>query len=218
MLGWPDNRDEVTAILDRVIQQATAVDGVTGEKGIAGYSTIAPRTIADLLGRYERMEPGFLAAALQRQPQLRDLYRFHLDTWCLGQYYPCTGDTGAFAQKVPHYPAVTFSQAAGIGPSAFTFLGATAAATGDKDFVRVLYAANGGKVDGLPYDLFAEDPAEFQQRVAKVIAEEGAAIRLGSVNKSQWCLAILRAGAGLGTRGRLGSTTTPAAATATPTR
>lgn len=196
VLGWPDNRAEVTAILDRIIQQATAVDGVSGEKGIAGYSTIAPRTIADLLGRYERMEPGFLAATLQRLPQLRELYRFHLDTWCLGQYYPCTGDTGAFAQKVPHYPAVTFSQAAGIEPSAFTFLWHLSAATGDKDFVRVLYAANGGKVDGLPYDLFADDPAAFQQRVAKVIAEEGTAIQVGSVNKSRWCLAILRTAAG----------------------
>ncbi|MCU0872051.1 MAG: heparinase II/III-family protein [Pirellulaceae bacterium] len=196
VLGWPDNREEVTASLDRVIRQATAVDGLSGEKGIAGYATIAPRTIADLLGRYERMEPGFLAGALRRQPRLRELYRFHLDTWCLGQYYPCTGDTGAFAQKVPHYPAVTFSQAAGIGPSGFTFLEQLAAATGDKDFVRVLCAANGDKVDGLPYDLFADDPAEFQQRVADVIADEGSATRVGSVNKSQWCLAILRAGEG----------------------
>ena len=186
----------MTAILDGVIQRATAVDGLSGEKGIAGYSAIAPRTIADLLGRYERMEPGFLAAALRRHPQLQALYRFHLDTWCLGEYYPCIGDSGAFAQKVPHYPALTFSQAAGVGPSAFTFLDDLAAATGDQDFVRVLYAANGGKLEGLPYDLFAEDPAKYQQRVAKVIAEEGTTIPLGSVNKSHWCLAILRAGAG----------------------
>ncbi|MCX7425400.1 MAG: heparinase II/III family protein [Planctomycetia bacterium] len=196
VLDWPNNRDEVTAILDGVIQRATAVDGVSGEKGMAGYSTIAPRTVAELLGRYERMEPGFLAAAIRRQPKLHALYRFHLDTWCLGQYYPCIGDTTSFAQKVPHYPALTLSQAAGLDPSGFTFLWNLSLATGDKDFVRVLYAANGGKVDGLPYDLFADDPAEFQQRVAKMIAEEGTAIQQGSVNKSQWCLAILRAGEG----------------------
>jgi len=196
VLGWPDHREDVTAILDRLIRQSTAVDGVSGEKGIAGYATIAPRTIADLLGRYERTEPGFLAKTLQRHPQLRELYRFHLDTWCLGQYYPCTGDTGAFAQKVTHYPALTFSQAPGVGPSAFTFLWNLSEATGDKDFVRLLYAANGSRVDGLPYDLFGEDPAEFQQRVARVIAEEGTAIARGSVNKSQWCLAILRSGLG----------------------
>jgi hypothetical protein len=196
VLAWPGNRAEVTAILDRIIQRATAVDGLSGEKGIAGYSAIAPRILADLLGRYERMEPGFLAAALKRQPPLRDLYRFHVDTWCLGQYYPCTGDTGAFAQKVVEYPAVAFSRAADTGPSAFTFLGDLSAATGDKDFVRLLHQANGGGVDGLPYDLFAEDPAAFQQRVARVVAEEGAAIRVGSVNKPRWCLAILRSGQG----------------------
>jgi hypothetical protein len=83
-----------------------------------------------------------------------------------------------------------------VGPSAFTFLGNLSAATGDKDFVRVLYAANGGKVDGLPYDLFADDPAAFQQRVAKVVAEEGTAMQIGSINKPSWCLGILRSGAG----------------------
>ena len=217
VLDWPGNRDEVTAILDGVIQRATAVDGVSGEKGMAGYSTIAPRTVAELLGRYERMEPGFLAAAIRRQPRLHDMYRFHLDTWCLGQYYPCIGDTTSFAQKVPYYPALTLSQAAGLDPSGFTFLWNLSLATGDKDFVRVLYAANGGKVDGLPYDLFADDPAEFQQRVAKVIAEE----RSGD---SSWEASTSRSGAWRSCgparapkRGPLGSTTTPAAPTATPT-
>ena len=62
--------------------------------------------------------------------------------------------------------------------------------------LRLANAANGGKVDGLPYDLLGDDPAEFQKRVAKVIAEKGTGIRLGSVNKSRWCLAILRSGAG----------------------
>jgi oligo-alginate lyase len=167
VLGWPDNRAEVTAILDRVMERSTAVDGLSGEKGIAGYSTIAPRTIADLLGRYERMEPGFIEAALQRQPRLRELYRFHLDTWCFGEYYPCIGDSGAFAQKVPYYPAVAFSRAPDVGPSGFTFLDRLAAATGDNDFIRLLYTANDHQVDGLPYDLFAEDPGAFQQRVSR---------------------------------------------------
>lgn len=200
VLGWPDNRAEVTTILDRVMERSTAVDGLSGEKGIAGYSTIAPRTIADLLGRYERMEPGFIEAALQRQPRLRELYRFHLDTWCLGEYYPCIGDSGAFAQKVPYYPAVTFSRFPDVGPSGFTFLDRLAAATGDNDFIRLLYAANDNQVAGLPYDLFAEDPAELQRRVKQVITDEGAAIQPGSVNKTQWCLAILRSGQGADAR------------------
>lgn len=32
VLGWPDNRDEIMDALDDMLQRATAVDGVTGEK------------------------------------------------------------------------------------------------------------------------------------------------------------------------------------------
>jgi hypothetical protein len=196
VLDWPDNRPEINALLDGIIQKATAVDGLSGEKGLFGYSAIAPRTIADLLGRYERMDPGFLAAALKRNPRLHAMYRFHLDTWCLGEYYPCIGDTGSFASKVPHYAGLGLARQPGIGPSAFTFLWDLAGATGDQDFIRLLYAANGHTVPGLPYDLFVENPTAFQQQVERVIAREKADIRLGSINKTQWCLAILRAGTG----------------------
>ncbi|MHB0959364.1 MAG: heparinase II/III domain-containing protein [Pirellulaceae bacterium] len=196
VLEWPGNRDEVTTILDQIIRQATAVDGLSGEKGIAGYSTIAPRTVAELLGRYGRMEAGFLASAFERHPQLHAMYRFHVDTWCLGMYYPNTGDTGAFGQKCASYAPLNISRNANIAPSAFTFLWDLYTATGDNDFVRVLYAANGHSTDGLPYDLFSEDPGKIQQAVAAVIEKEGPAIRSGSINKAQWCLAILRSGAG----------------------
>jgi oligo-alginate lyase len=196
VLGWPDNRDEVTGILDQIIQQATAVDGLSGEKGIAGYTAIAPQTIAELLGRYNRMDPNFLATMVQRHPQLHAMYRFHIDTWCLGSYYPNTGDTGAFAQQCPHYVGVNAARSVSLSPSAFTFLWDLYSVTGDKDFVRVLYAANANSTEGLPYDLFVAERAGFQQRVAKFVADEGLDITLGSVNKPAWCLAVLRSGAG----------------------
>jgi hypothetical protein len=68
--------------------------------------------------------------------------------------------------------------------------------TGDADFVRLLYRANGNRTDGLPHDLFAENPEAFQKRVQQVIAQQGSAFRLGSVNKPKWCLALLRSGNG----------------------
>lgn len=196
VLGGRSNRQEVTALLDEIIAQATAVDGVSGEKGIAGYSTIAPRTIADLLGHYARAAPEFINEAFKRHPKLHAMYRFHLDTWCLGQYYPRSGDTGSFAEKTPYYAALSFSRNPGISPSSYTFLWDLYEATGDEDFVRFLYAANGSSVEGLPYDLFATDPPGFQERVERVIADGGETIRLGSTNKTEWCLAILRAGEG----------------------
>ncbi len=43
ILGWPENRAQVEALIDSFVTKATAVDGVTGEKGFAGYgaATIA---------------------------------------------------------------------------------------------------------------------------------------------------------------------------------
>ena len=101
VLGWPANRAKVMTMLDDIITKAIAVDGVTGEKGIAGYTVIAPHGIAELLGRYARSDPGFIREAIRRHPRLHAMYRFHLDTWCLGQYYPRIGDTGSFAEKNP---------------------------------------------------------------------------------------------------------------------
>ncbi len=196
VLGWSANRVEVMAMLDAIISKATAVDGLTGEKGIAGYSVIAPHEIAELLGRYARSDPGFIREALRRHPRLHAMYRFHLDRWCIGQYYPRSGDTGAFGVKDPGYAGISFSKHPGINPSAYAFLWELYQATGDKDFVRLIYAANGSSATDLPYDLFAADPAAFQTSVAGVIAGNGAEIKLPSVNKTEWGMAILRSGQG----------------------
>ena len=194
VLGWPTNRSEVTLMLDAIVRQATAVDGLSGEKGLAGYATIAPRTVAGLLGRYARVDPQFLRDVLQRHPALHAMFRFHIDTWCLGRYYPSSGDTGAFAQQCPSYAGLDLSRGVSLQPSAFTFLWDLYAATDDLDLVRILYTGNARAVEGLPYDLCAADPAVLQQQVAKLMAEQGETIQLGSVHKPNWCLGILRSG------------------------
>jgi len=196
VLDWPRNSAEVEAILDEIFGKATAVDGVTGEKGLAGYSVIGPRSIAMLLGQYARIESGFLKDILKRHPRLHDTYRFHIDTWCLQKYYPQSGDTGTFAHPVTQYIGVPFSKNPGLDPSMFTFLWQLYEITHDPAFVQALYHANGNSVEGLPYDLFADDPAAFQKAVQDVIAREGSIIKVGSVNKQEWHLAVLRSGRG----------------------
>lgn len=200
VLDWPGNRDEVNAILDAVLEKATAVDGVTGEKGLAGYSSYVIQGLAILIEQYARLEPQFLRDLLQRHPRLHQMFRFHIDTWCFQQYYPQAGDTGAFAMKAEQYVAVPFSTQPGLAPSMYTFLWQLYALTGDVAFVQALYHANGGTADGLPYDLFAGDSAAFQQAVREVIAREGTIPQVGSVNKQQWHLAILRSGQGTNAR------------------
>src|SRR5262249_25034023 len=169
VLEWPTNRAEVLKMLDTIIAKATDVDGLTGEKGITGYTVIAPHAIAELLGRYARADPTFMTETLRRDPRLHDMYRFHLDTWCLGQYYPRIGDTGSFAEKTSSYVGLPFSKNPGINPSSYTFLWELYVATGDTDFVRLLYGANDSSTEGLPYDLFAAEPAAFQAGVAQVL-------------------------------------------------
>lgn len=194
ILGGPENRKQADAILDTVLEKATAVDGVTGEKGLAGYTAFTIRGLATFLESRARTEGGFLRETLKRHPQLAQTYRFHIDTHCLGKYYPEAGDSGAFAQPNPEYAGLVLSRQAGIGPSMFSFLGRLYEATGDAAFIQTLYAANGHSTEGLPHDLFVEDPAPFQQMAGEVIAREGAVPKLGSVNKQQWCIAILRSG------------------------
>ena len=196
ILDWPANKAEVNRLIDEIVKAGTAVDGVTGEKGLAGYATIGPRSLAELLGRFDRMDPEFFPELLKRQPQLRETYRFHADTLCLDRYYPQIGDTGVFARRDGLYRGVDFARPATLDPSGFTFLWRLFELTKDPVFAQAVYRANDEKTDGLPHDLFAAHPDQVRNGVAEVIAKEGASFRLDSVNKRQWHLAILRSGEG----------------------
>ncbi len=204
--SYEQNAATVQQMLDETLQKATAVDGVTGEKGLANYSASAVRAIAHIVGLLDRVSPNLLPRAVERF-RLRDTFRFHLDTWILGRYYPIIGDTGIIGQQITQYCGVDFLRLPALGTgifdprplftsSMFTFFWRLYEHTGDVDFVRVLYQANANSVEGLPHDLLADNPARFQQRVKRVIAQHGATFSQSSVNKSQWHLAILRSGRG----------------------
>lgn len=200
VLSWEQNRDEVLRLLYETLQKATAVDGVTGEKGLAGYAAFATQAIAEMVALFDVVDPTFLRVAVERF-RLRSTFRFHLDTWALEQYYPQIGDAGAFARKSTQYAGVTFRKLpsdadAVFVPSMFTLFWRLYELTSDADFVRLLFRANGNRVDGLPHDLFAEDPEAMQREVAQIIARHGTKFQLKSVNKPKWCLAILRSGEG----------------------
>lgn len=206
VLGWPESRAEVMALIDGMLKRTTAVDGVTGEKGLANYSAFGPQSLALFLGNYMRMDPAFLGDLLARHPRLHDTYRFHIDTWCCGRYYPLSGDTGWFAKAIDQYQGVRFQRPghqsgyshtdSALAPSMYTFLWRLYEVTADPAFVQALYAANDGTVEGLPYDLLADDAASVADAVGEVIAREGPTPTLRSVNKEQWHIAILRSGRG----------------------
>ena len=215
ILDWPADRAAIEAMIDEIITRCTAVtyDWRRARRATPHHRPQQPGGVPRLL---RPLDPEFLPAILKRHPRLHQTYRFHIDTWCLGAYYPQTGDSGTYVTPVRRYlglnlgsvPRSAVANTAGsqerpvmplppsVGPAPHAFLWQLYQATGDVAFAQVLYQSNGGRAEGLPYDLFAADPAALQRDLKRVIDREGEELRLGSVNKEQWRLAILRSGSG----------------------
>ncbi len=194
VLNEPQGREQARAILGEVIEKSASVDGITGEKGLTGYAVFATANIATVLATYGRTDPTFLKELLHKHPRLAEMFRFHIDVWCGQRYYPRIGDCGSFAQPDLNYAAINFTKHPGVEPSMYAFLWQLYEITRDPAFVQVLYHANGDKTEGLPYDMFATNPVQFQERVAKVISRHGSLPKARSTNKQEWHLAILKGG------------------------
>lgn len=206
VLGWPENRAQFDEVVNAMLERATAVDGVTGEKGLAGYTCYTIQALAMFLAEYSKADPEFLPDLIRRYPRLRETYRFHIDTLCLDRYYPLSGDTGAFATAVDSYvgmplskPAFSASRSASwtlIAPSCYTLLLRFAEITGDPAYAQIAYRGNGLIFDGLPWDIYLENPKAVADGLRAIIEREGPELRLGSVNKEQWHIAVLRSVSG----------------------
>ncbi|MGQ9650519.1 MAG: heparinase II/III domain-containing protein [Phycisphaerae bacterium] len=206
VLGGDENKAAFDRTVDAMLEKATAVDGVTGEKGLSGYTAFTIQGLAMFLAEFSKADPNFLQRLLQRHPRLKETYRFHIDTHCLGRYYPTCGDAGSFARTSESYAGMPLSTSftnpnafpswTRVAPSCYSLLWNYYRCTGDVAYVQTLYRANGGRLDGLPFDLYARDPAVIRKAIGEVLEKEDAEVRLPSVNKQQWHLAILRSGQG----------------------
>ncbi len=196
VLAWPENRAEVETYIDGFVKPATAVNGVTGEKGLSGYSSYTIAGFANFLADYCRAEADFLPRLIERLPSLKDTYRFHIDTLCLDRYYPNSGDCGKYDVPIDRYVGVNFQKLTNptLNPSMFSFFWQLYESTKDPAYVQILYRANDKKIDGLPHDVLADNPEGFRKNVQKVLKENGTDLKLGSLNKEAWHLGILRSG------------------------
>jgi hypothetical protein len=210
VLGWPENQAAFYEIVDPMLDRATAVDGVTGEKGLAGYSAFTVQAVTLFLAEFAKADPAFLAELYRKHPRLHDLCRFHIDTHCLGRYYPQSGDTGTFAMPDEHYLGMQFLQpgyAQGsasnwtlVPPASHTLLWRMYELTGDPALVQTAFHVSGRSPENLPRDIYAADGGEIRRGMVAALKREGMDVRLDSVNKPQWCLGILRSGAGKNAR------------------
>lgn len=207
ILGWPANRDQVMADLQTTLEKVTAVDGLSGEKGLGGYAAIAPKLVAGVLVLFSRLDANLLPEMVKRVPGIVQLFRFHADVWIAGAVVPRIGDTAGFGMLDDRYLGANFTRS----PfdlewknlpfcSDFTLFRELYRITSDETFVKLLYRGNDSRLEGLPHDLLEADPAKFQSEVEAVIREHGEALPVKSVNKEQWALGVLRAGSGAGER------------------
>lgn len=180
--------DEILEEIGGIIRRNTACDGVQGEKGLAGYSAMCTKGLALLLTEFIDYGDGFVRRLIGQNPVLHRTFRFHIDTWCLRQnYYPGTGDGGRFAKPDLHYYAVDFGE-----PRMFTLMWELYLATGDGDFLKIMYRENGNTADGLPHDIRIRDGEQIRRTVEAWIEADGREIRLQSLNKEEFCIGILR--------------------------
>ena len=180
------------ALFDPILPKMTAVDGLTGEKGLTGYSVFATQQLALVISLYTRAQPDFLKRLLTRHPGLAKTYRFHLDTWCDRTFHPRIGDCGAVGYPHKPYPAVLFPDQPGVMPATGPFLIQMSEATGDPGYVQALWDNAGANQEKIRVDIFEPDPAGLRKRAASWIRKHGPEPRQESVLKPEWHLALLR--------------------------
>jgi len=184
--------DGAEKLFDPILPNMTAIDGLTGEKGLTGYSVFATQQLALVISLYSRARPDFLKTLLSRHPGLAKTYRFHIDTWCDRTFQPRIGDCGAVGYPHKPYPSVLFPDTPGVMPATGPFLLQLSEATGDPGYAQALWHAADGKADKIRADLFEADPDGLRRRAANWIRRHGPEPRQESVLFKDWHLAVLR--------------------------
>ncbi len=200
VLGWEHNRELILEKITEIADKSTHTDGTTGEHGLPNYTAFAAHKLSNFLAEYAYVEEDLLATLFVKCPNLKKTWRFYVDTMCLYGYYPHIGDAGNFARKVDQYRGVVLWQP-GDGaeqphenpiPSLYTFLWRLYELSGDAVYAKLMYIENKNSADGLPYDIFLQSPESIGQGVLDIVQKHGTDLNVGSVDKMQYHLALMR--------------------------
>jgi hypothetical protein len=183
VLGWPATAPK-SKMTSSVLSPGDRRGRRDRREGPGRYAAYTISGLASLLARLADSDPQFLGRLFERVPTLRQTWRFHIDTLCLDQFYPNSGDCGAFAQPAPRCVGASFTRLdqPRLEPSLFTFFWQLYQTTGDPAYVQILHRENGDTLEGLPHDLMAPDPEALRRGVAEVIARQGPRPELSSVH------------------------------------
>lgn len=194
--------DKIMELLDGVITKTTAVDGVTGEKGLSSYGAHGIRSLGAFLGMLINIDDSFITKLLEKYPRIIEGFRFHIDTWCLQSYYPPLGDDGDFAapQKISvnMYSDKYTSSVHGVDLDfnfSKNFMWRLYKHTNDVAFIQTMYRnVNEPESNFCPASIFAPDINEETDEFLAKIKEFGTEIKQKSVVKNEWHVGVLHSG------------------------
>ncbi len=181
-----DSQPETTQWLDyvfygegqvfRYIMDRLSRDGHNTEEAPA-YNTYVPKYLSQVdeaLGGYD----GYPISSLMENPKFLRCMSSQMEIVACSRYAPHLGDSGYLGQ-----PAIYNTHR----------LLKTYLYTKDKDLLRLAYACNGYKTEGLHLDIMEKDPERLSEDIRRAVAEE-TAFAARSVNLPGYGFAILRSG------------------------
>ncbi len=218
LTNWPENpKDISTGVyntmwwavekdLKAIIEQSTKVDGLSGEKGLEAYSTIALEGTARLITLYNIYDNKVFPGMIEKYPKLTYGIRFFINAWCLNSFYPGCGDCGYLSAPnrnipIPSGYSLFESNSIETNTILFSFEGFIwnlYKLTGDLDYIRYIYNAGNYDINKcFTTDLaLDEKPEEIQRKVIALMNKNGSELNQSSMNCEQWKIAILHSGKG----------------------
>jgi len=196
ILNYPDK--EVLDDIDTIIYEATRIDGLSGEKGLAGYAAITPRAIADMLCFYANIDVSFVKNILLKHTQLYKTYRFHIDTWYNASYYPGVGDSSVFALPMNKYTGL-FSIHAPLSSiyhrSREWFAMKLSEVYKDPDFAKTVFLSHNKDIsECFINDFYIDNPQYYENIVSDIIENYGEELSQKSINYDQWRISLIHSG------------------------
>lgn len=218
LTNWPDHpKDISTGVyntmwwaaekdLKAILEQTTKVDGLSGEKGLEAYSTIALEGAARLITLYNIYDNEVLPGMIKKYPKFLQGIKFFINAWCLNSFYPGSGDCGYLSRPnrsipIPSGYSLFESNSIATNTILFSFEGFMwnlYEITGDLDFIRYIYNAGNYDINKcFTTDFTLNDkPEEIQKKVIALMNEKGSELSQNSMNCEQWKIAVLHSGNG----------------------
>jgi oligo-alginate lyase len=204
-MWWSGEEDPI-----RIMEKVTRTDGLTGEKGIQAYSSIALREMTRILSIYSLFDRDFMKKMIEKYPKFFRGIKLYINTWFLKAYYPGSGDCGylhAPIRGIPFAPGYSYLSSENFESSIVYsfegFLWNLYELTGDLDLLRMMYNSENydiKKCFTTDYSL-SDRPENIQKKVIALMNEKGSELKQECMDYSEWKLAVLHSGKGDDRRG-----------------